>query len=75
MTEDDDDSLSSISADYNSDEDPAYVANCGFTHCTQEVFSSCHCCLILLYWDHFQEEVLNCKHHGKSFLTLHITNE
>lgn len=58
LTKDCDDSLSSISIEYNSDKDPAYVANCEFKNCTQEVFSFYRCFLKLACWDRFQEEVL-----------------
>lgn len=47
--------------EYNSDKDPAYVANCEFKNFTHEVFSFYRCFLKLMCWDRFQEEVLGYK--------------
>ncbi|CAG9766085.1 unnamed protein product [Ceutorhynchus assimilis] len=49
--------------DLSDREDPTYVQSCEVPRCKQEVWSSCHRCLILLCWDHFREESSNCASH------------
>lgn len=49
--------------DLSDREDPTYVQSCEVPCCKQEVFSSSHRCLIMLCWDHFQDDLENCDSH------------
>ena len=49
---------------YDSDKDPAFAQSCEVRKCKKEVWAACHKCLILVCWEHFNEEVNSCKDHG-----------
>lgn len=46
--------------------EPVTASSCKVKLCVSEVFSSCHRCLILLCWDHFQE--VGCESHGQNII-------
>lgn len=45
--------ITSVTADINSDEAPINAQTCEIRNCENEVFSACTQCLILLCWEHF----------------------
>ena len=49
---------------YDSDKDPAFPQSCEVRKCKKEVWAACHKCLILVCWEHFNEEIDSCKDHG-----------
>ncbi|KAG5865689.1 hypothetical protein JTB14_032579 [Gonioctena quinquepunctata] len=57
-------SLSDPFSGYDSDADPPYRATCEVYKCKREVFSSCHRCLILLCFDHFENYYDSCNDHS-----------
>ncbi|KAG5876383.1 hypothetical protein JTB14_022653 [Gonioctena quinquepunctata] len=57
-------SLSDPFSGYDSDADPPYRATCEVYECKREVFSSCHRCLILLSFDHFENCYDSCNDHS-----------
>ncbi|CAG9768645.1 unnamed protein product [Ceutorhynchus assimilis] len=57
------DDYASPSDDYDSDADPPF-GQCHVKTCKGEVFAACHRCDFLLCFDHFNEDVENCKYHG-----------
>ncbi|KAG5864146.1 hypothetical protein JTB14_022010 [Gonioctena quinquepunctata] len=57
-------SLSVPFSGYYSDADPPYRAICEVYKCKREVFSSCHRCLILLCFDHFENYYDSCNDHS-----------
>ncbi|KAG5869052.1 hypothetical protein JTB14_001403 [Gonioctena quinquepunctata] len=56
--------LSDPFSGYDSDADPPYRATCEVYKCKREVFSSCHRCLILLCFDHFENYYDSCTDHS-----------
>nr|CAI5845643.1 unnamed protein product [Callosobruchus analis] len=67
-------SLSPLSEYYDSDQDPPFRI-CEARRCKAEVFSSCHICNILLYWQHFMAETDDCLRFGHGTEPAHITAE
>lgn len=55
--------LESLFGDISDLDDPTYKTNCEVKGCNDEVFSSCHICLILLCWEHFQMVSDSCDSH------------
>ena len=49
---------------YDSDKDPEFKQTCEVRCCKKEVWAACHKCLILVCWEHFNEEVESCNDHG-----------
>ena len=47
---------------HDSDADPPYTATCEHNQCKEEVWSSCHRCLILLCYNHFMDNP-HCDYH------------
>ncbi|KAL1492336.1 hypothetical protein ABEB36_010597 [Hypothenemus hampei] len=47
---------------YDLDIDPPNTTTCEYYQCKAEVWSSCHRCLILLYFDHFMDNP-HCDYH------------
>ena len=60
------DSLSRFLGDISDHEDPTYIQSCEAPHCKREVFSSCHICLKLLCYEHFEEYSDSCATHTKT---------
>lgn len=59
---------SSLSSEdyYDSDKDPEYnVGVCEVRCCKDEVWAACHMCEILVCYNHFMEDIISCKQHGK----------
>lgn len=50
---------------YDSDADPAFVT-CEVKLCKQEVFAACPRCEILVCFEHLNEDITNCRDHGKT---------
>ncbi|KAG5898989.1 hypothetical protein JTB14_004708 [Gonioctena quinquepunctata] len=57
-------SLSDPFSGYDSDAAPPYRATCEVYKCKREVFSSCHRCLILLCFDHYENYYDSCNDHS-----------
>ncbi|KAG5898483.1 hypothetical protein JTB14_015487 [Gonioctena quinquepunctata] len=57
-------SLSDPFSGYDSDADPPYRATCEVYKCKRDDFSSCHRCLILLCFDHFENYYDSCNDHS-----------
>lgn len=50
---------------YNSDVDPPF-GTCEVKFCKQEVFAACPRCEILVCFEHLNEDITNCRNHGKA---------